>query len=102
MTNPLPLPAAVAAPARPVSALAITAFLLSVTPFFLPYDRHASDAFAALAVTLSIAFGVTALRRMKKHTQTGQPLAIAGLVICGTSVAYIAFTIALGTLTRTW
>jgi hypothetical protein len=102
MTDTLPPPTAAAAPARPVSALAITAFLLSVTPFFLPYDRYASTAFAALAVTLSIAFGITALRRMKKHVQIGQPLAIAGLVISGTSVAYIAFTIVLGLLTRTW
>jgi hypothetical protein len=101
-TNTLPVPTAAAAPARPVSALGITAFLFSVTPFFLPYDRHASTAFAALVVTLSIAFGITALRRIKKHAQTGQPLAIAGLVISGTTVAYIAFTIVLGILTRTW
>jgi hypothetical protein len=102
MTNTLPLPTAAAAPARPVSALAITAFLLSVTPFFLPYDRHASTAFAALALTLSIAFGIAALRRIKKHAQIDQLLAVAGLVISGTWVAYVAFTLVLGVLTRTW
>ena len=102
MTNTLHPPYAAVAPARPSSALAITALVLSVTPFFLPYDRNASIAFAALAVTLSIAFGITALRRIKKHAQIGQPLAIAGLVISGTLVAYIAFTGVLGILTRTW
>lgn len=102
MTNTLHLPTAAATPPRPVSALAITAILLSVTPFFLSYDRHASSAFAALAVTLSIAFGITALRRIKKRAQTGQPLAIAGLVISGTTVAHMVFTIVLSILTRTW
>ncbi len=111
MTKPLPssplpsspLPSSnVAAPARPVSAPAITVFLLSVTPFFLTYDRHASFAFAALTVMLSIALGITALRRVGERGQNGEPLAVAGLVISGIMVAHQAFTIALGIFTRTW
>lgn len=85
--------APVTAPARPFSALAVMAFLLSLTPFFVPYDKNMpviSHSFAALAVVLSVPFGVVALRRINKHGHDGQALAIAGLVISGAIFAWFA------------
>jgi Domain of unknown function (DUF4190) len=84
-----------ATPARVTSALAVAALILSVVPLVVPLNGFVPNiGFEAIAVVLSVVFGIIALRRIKAREQNGRALAMAGLVISWTWIAYAAMEIA--------
>ncbi|HTQ18499.1 hypothetical protein [Mycobacterium sp.] len=96
MTDLHRLPTAVAAPARPYSAPAVLAFVLSLTPFFRLSDATnpaLGSIFALVAVLLSVLLGVVALHGINKRGLNGQLFAIAGLGISGIMSAWYALEI---------
>lgn len=91
MTITEPTPTPVAAKARTYSGLAVTAFILSLTPRFALHgatDADITRIFDLLAVLLSVVLGIVALRRINKDGQQGRVLAIAGLTISGVDRAH--------------
>lgn len=96
MTDTPYQPAPAAPPARVTSALAVAALILSVVPLVVPHPLFLLNmGFQAIAVVFSVVFGIIALRRIKARGQNGRALAIAGLVISWTWIAYVAMYVTL-------